>query len=345
MTADRFGAIANGEYTALASIRDDRAHRIEQSAPDVDPGNAPAEPHPRVGAALSSAAPSARPAWRPVPPPQHGAWAFLIVPVLCGFAVAGATPSGWLFLAAWVCAYPVGYYLGRGLTARVRRGSWTRLARRERSRAVPWAVITAALGLPLLLTRPWLIAAVLLLGVLWSLGLWVAAQEEGGAAACTNDLLLVAQATVALTRWLSLAVVLARRWRRGTRWPSASRVPAAGRACGRPAVHAWQTLQATLIVAGYLAGSVLHVKSLLREAGRPAFRRVDVVWHVALTIGAASASMWWLIGLGPALARAILMRPGLRAGVVGAWRLSVAVLVVISAFLALLRRARSDRGG
>ena len=98
---------------------------------------------------------------------------------------------------------------------------------------------------------------------------------------------------------------------------------------------AWQTVQVTLIVAGYLAGSVLHVKSVLREAGRPAFRRADVAWHLALMIGAALASMWWLIGLAPALARAILMRPGLRAGVVGAVELTVAVLVVISALLAL----------
>lgn len=311
MTADRFGAITNGEYTALASIRDDRAHRIEQSASDVDPDGILAAPNPRVGAAPRSAAPSARPAWRPVPPPQHGAWAFLIVPVLCGFAVAGATPSGWLFLAAWVCAYPVGYYLGRGLTARVRRGSWTRLARRERSRAVPWAVITAALGLPLLLTRPWLVGAVLLLGVLWALGLWVAARR--GERSLTNDLLLVAQATVALP--VAVAVV-----------------------AGPAAVLgdlAWQTVQTTLIVAGYLAGSVLHVKSLLREAGRPAFRGADVAWHLALMTGAALASMWWLIGLAPALARAILMRPGLRAGVVGAVELTVAVLVVVSAFLAL----------
>ncbi len=323
MTADRFGAIANGEYTALASVRDDRSHRLEQSSSDVDPGSTPAEqppaagaPAPTVGAATTSASAtsasaSARLGWRPILPPQHGAWAFLIVPVLCGFAVAGATPAGWLFLAAWVCAYPVGYYLGRGLTARVRRGSWTRLARRERARALPWAVITGALGLPLLLTRPWLIAAAFLLGVLWALGLWVAARR--GERSLANDLLLVAQATVALP--LAVAVVAG---------PAAVLGDLAG-----------PVLPATLIVAGYLAGSVLHVKSLLREAGRPAFRRADIAWHLALAIGAAVASVWWLVGLAPALARAILMRPGLRAGVIGAVELVVAVLVVVSAFLAL----------
>ncbi|MDH3958529.1 MAG: YwiC-like family protein [Actinomycetota bacterium] len=316
MTADRFGAIANGEYTALASMRDGRAHRLEQSAAEVDPGSTPAEPNPAVdampptvGAAPSSGSASARPGWRPIPPPQHGAWAFLIVPVLCGFAVAGATLAGWVFLAAWVCAYPVGYYLGRGLTARVRRGSWTRLARREGSRAVPWAVITGALGIPLLLTRPWLIAAGFLLGVLWALGLWVAAHR--GERSVANDLLLVAQATVALP--LAVAVVAG---------PAAVRGDLAG-----------PTLQATLIVAGYLTGSVLHVKSLLREAGRPAFRRVDVAWHAALATVAALLNPWWLVGFGPALARAVLMGPGLRAGAIGGVEAVVAVLVVVSAFL------------
>ena len=246
MTADRFGAISNGEYTALASVRDDQAHRVEQSSRGRDPGSTPAERHPAAGAEPSGAVtrPASRSgcsAWRPIPPPQHGAWAFLIVPVLCAFAVAGTAPAGWLFLAAWVCAYPVGYYLGRGLTARVRRGSWTRLARREGSRAWPWAVITAALGLPLLLTRPWLIAAALLLGVLWALGLWVAAHR--GERSLANDLLLVAQATAALP--LAVAVVAG---------PGAVLGDLAG-----------PTLQATLIVAGYLAGSVLHVKSLLRR--------------------------------------------------------------------------------
>ncbi len=318
MTADRFGAIANGEYTALASVRDDRAHRLEQSAPDVDPGNAPAEPHPAAGAAPStggaapsSASPSARPGWRPIPPPQHGAWAFLIVPVLCGFAVAGATLAGWLFLAAWVCAYPVGYYLGRGLTARVRRGSWTRLARRERSRAVPWAVITAALGLPLAMTRPWLLGVAAPLALLWGLGLWVAARR--GERSLSNDLMLVAQAAVALP--LSVAVVTG--------------VDDLSGALAGP------TLQATAVVAAYLAGSVLHVKSLLREAGNTAYRRANVIWHGALVVASALLSPWWLVGTAPALLRAILLRPGLRPGVIGGVETIVAVLVVVAAFLAM----------
>jgi hypothetical protein len=303
MTADRFGAIPAGEYTALASVRDGAYGRsIASPTPSVAPATASADPAPgRRGAR----------AWRQAIPPQHGAWAFLIVPVLCGFAVAGTSPSGWLFLAAWVCAYPVGYYLGRALTARVRRGSWSRLARRERARALPWAALTAALGLPLALTRPWLLAAAGLLAVLWGMGLAIAARR--GERSLANDLMLVAQAAVALP--LAVAVVAG---------PSAL-----------TGVLAGPTVEATLIIAAYLAGSVLHVKSLLREAGNATFRRVDVAWHSVLVVAAGLASPLWLVGVLPALARAILLRPGLPPGVIGGVEAVVAALVVLAAFLAL----------
>ena len=285
MTADRFGAIANGEYTALASVRDDRSHRLEQSSSDVDPGSTPpSNPSgwctgtPRrggddLGVGVRSTGLSGRSCPRSTAPGlPHRAG-----PVR--FRSRWATPAGWLFLAAWVCASPVGYYLAGGSPLACGAGpgpDWPGVS----VRVLPWAVITGALGLPLLLTRPWLTAAAFLLGVLWALGLWVAARR--GERSLANDLLLVAQATVALP--LAVAVGAG---------PAAVLGDLAG-----------PVLPATLIVAGYLAGSVLHVKSLLREAGGPAFRRADITWHLALAIGAAVASVWWLVGLAPALARA-----------------------------------------
>jgi hypothetical protein len=303
MTADRFGAIPTGEYTALAAVRDGAYGRsISSPSVPLPAAPAPVEPAPSARATRS---------WRPAIPPQHGAWAFLVVPVLVGFAVAGASPAGWLLLAAWICAYPVGYYLGRALTARVRRGSWSRLARRERSRAIPWAVLTAVLGLPLVVTRPWLLVVAGLLAVLWAAGLAVAARR--GERSLANDLMLVAQATVALP--LTVAVVAG---------PSALTGGLA-----RP------TLQATVIIAAYLAGSVLHVKSLLRAAGNVRFHRANVAWHGVLALGTGLVTAWWLVGFLPALARSILLRPGLRPGVIGGVEALVAVLVVVAAFVAL----------
>jgi hypothetical protein len=303
VTADRFGAVPAGEYTALASVRDSASGR---GIPSPVAYGAPA---PASTGRTSPRAPALR--WRPAVPPQHGAWAFLVVPVLCGFAVAGASPAGWVLLAAWVCAYPTGYYLGRALTARVRRGSWSRLARRERDRAVPWAVLTAALGLPLALTRPWLLGVAVILAVLWAIGLAVAAHR--GERSLANDVLLVAQAVVALP--LAVAVV-------------------AGPADLADAL-ATSTVEATLVVAAYLVGSVVHVKSLLREAGNVTFRRLNLAWHLALAVVSGLLSAWWLIAFIPAMARAILLRPGTRPGVIGGVEAVIAVLVVVAAFLAL----------
>ncbi len=304
MTADRYGPLPGGEYCAVSAVRQPALTRSVGQAADA--ATVRSVPVPAGARAVRPSRP-----WRPIPPPQHGAWAFLIVPVLLGFAVAGASSAGWLFLVAWVCAYPVGYYGGRAVTARARRGSWTRLARRELARALPWAVLTAAAGLPLALTRPWLLAAALALATLWAVGLRVAGLR--GERSMSNDLLLVAQAVAAVP--LSVAVVTG---------PAALLDGLLG-----------PTLTATAVCAAYLAGSVIHVKSLLREADDRRWHALDVAWHAGALVAATFVDPWWLLGFGPALVRALVMRPGLRPGMIGAVEAVVAVLVVVAAVLAL----------
>lgn len=231
--------------------------------------------------------------------------------MLTGVAVAGASWWALLFGSAWVCAYPIGYYGGRALSARVRRGSWTRLARREAVRALPWAVLTALFGLPLLVAMPWLAAVVPVLAVLWAAGLVVAARR--GERSLSNDALLLAQALVAVP--LTVAVV--------------SGPDSLTHGLGA------ETLQATLVIGTYLAGSVLHVKSLLREAGRPSFRRADRAWHAAALVATVAADPWWALGFGPALVRSVVGRPGTAPAVLGAIEAVVAVLVVLAAYVAL----------
>lgn len=234
-----------------------------------------------------------------------------MVPVLCGFAIGGATAAGWLFLAAWLCAYPIGYYGGRALTARVRRGAWTRLARRELGRAAPWAVLTAAFGVPLAWTRPWLLLAAAVLSGIWAAGLWAASRW--GERSMVNDLVLVAQAVLAVP--LTVAIVAG---------------PAALGGSLRGV-----TATCTALVALYLTGSVVHVKSLLRESGNVVFRRWDVGWHLLAAGLAALVDPWWLIGFVPALIRAVVVRPGMRPGAIGGIEAVVSVLIVVAAFLAV----------
>ena len=100
-------------------------------------------------------------------------------------------------------------------------------------------------------------------------------------------------------------------------------------------VAARDTATATALVAAYLVGSVLHVKALIREADRPAYRWASAGWHVACAAASLAASPWWLLGFGPAAIRALVLRPGMRAGAIGAVEAVVAVLMVVAAFLAL----------
>lgn len=274
------------------------------------PGTAPltapfTAPDPRV-----RRRPIAGLAIRPTLPPQHGAWAFLMVPVLCGFAIAGTSAAGAVFLMTWLAAYPTGYYAGRALTTRVRRGSWTRMARREAGRAAPWGIVTAMLGGFLAVGRPWLVPVALALIALWAAGLVVAARL--GERSMTNDLVLVAEALIGLP--LTVAVVAG---------PGSMVGPLA-----QP------TGTTALLLACYLIGSVIHVKSLLREAGKAHWHALDIGWHALAAATCVVASPAWLVGFLPALMRAVVMRPGLRPAQIGGVEVAVAVLMVVSAFVA-----------
>lgn len=251
-------------------------------------------------------------------PPQHGAWAFLVVPLLVGRAAAEVTPGraswGWLFALAWVAAYPISFFGGRALSIRAKRGSWSRLARRELSRALPWCGLLVAAGLPLAITSPWLLLLAGLLGVVW-LGSRVLAARAGERS-LVNDAALLVQSLFAVPVMAALLT--------GPGWNAAV------------AVWADPTVWVGTTAAGaYLFGTVMHVKTLLRRAGDRNFRRISVSFHAIVTCASMVVSPWWLLGFGPALVRAVVIRPGLRPPVIGGYEAISAVLFVIAAFLAL----------
>ncbi|MFN8125333.1 MAG: YwiC-like family protein [Candidatus Nanopelagicales bacterium] len=236
----------------------------------------------------------------PAVPPQHGAWAFLALPLVLGLVLAGPTWLGGLFAVVWVLAYPASYYLGRALAVRLRRGSWSRIAKRERDAAVPWAVPAALGGLVLVVVRPWLAVVAVALGLGWALSvrLAIAGRERGFG----NDVLLVVQSAAALP---VLWYVDTGSW-------------------DVPAKVWW----ATGVCITYFVGSVIHVKSLIREAGDRRWHGADVAFHVA-ALTWAFLSPWLLLPFAAALGRALVMRPGLRPAVIGVVEMVVSVLVVI----------------
>jgi hypothetical protein len=238
-------------------------------------------------------------------PNQHGAWAFLIVPLTLGFVVAGWSVPAGLFAVAWVLSYPASYYLGRAVVIRWRRGTWSRLAKREWGYALPWIVLAAVPALVLVVLRPWLLIVGVILGALWFVSVWL--TRTGHERAASNDLLLVTQAALAVP--LLCAVGL-------DGWPEAA---------------AWETAFICLV---FFAGSVVHVKSLIREADDPRWARFSRIYHV-LALGVGLLSPWLLLPFGAAAIRAFAVPPGSRPGVIGAVETVVSVLVVVGAALAL----------
>jgi YwiC-like protein len=249
--------------------------------------------------------PSARARRRPVVPPQHGAWAYLALPLLLGLTIAGWTWLGVLFALTWIAAYPVSYYGARALVVRVRRGSWSRIAVRERDSALPWAVGCGAGALVLAVARHWLVPVGLGLAVLWFAGvrLALAGRERGFA----NDLLLLGQALIALPLV----------------WLVSDGAPVSG--------DIWF---ATAVCAAYFVGSVIHVKSLIRESDDPRWHRADLGYHIG-ALATALLSPWLLRASVPALVRSVLLRPTAQPAVIGMVEMLISVLVIIATLAAL----------
>ncbi|MFA7324500.1 MAG: YwiC-like family protein [Candidatus Nanopelagicales bacterium] len=243
-------------------------------------------------------------------PPQHGAWAFLILPLVLA-AIAGAdTLVALVFALTWVVAYPATYFTGRAGIFRLRRGSWTRKAREARRAGLPWMILLMA-GVAVLLTmRPWILIPGLVTAGTWSVSLvltWLG-RERG----ITNDLLLVALSSLAPVVMSMVAEDDL----------SLEAVPS----------DTWLASFACLL---FFVGSVVHVKSLIREASDSRWRQASIAVHTVALVLAGLLSWWLVLPFGLAFMRTLMMRPGLRPGAIGAVELVVALILVASFALAI----------
>jgi hypothetical protein len=173
-------------------------------------------------------------------------------------------------------------------------------------------VLAAIPSLILLVMRPWLVWVGMVLGLLWAVSVWL--TRTGHERGASNDLLLVAQA--------SLAVPLF--------WGIATDTPDLGIG-DAAALDAWT---AALICLVFFAGSVIHVKSLIREADDRRWAIASRIYHV-LALWMALISPWLLLPFGAAAIRAFAVPPGSRPAVIGAVEIVVSVLIVVGGALAL----------
>lgn len=197
-------------------------------------------------------------------PPQHGAWAMLLVPYLVGVLLVGLRWPHLPLLGAWLAGYLLSYYVLQAVKSR-RPG-------RFRPQMLLYAPATALLGALVVATRPQVLVYALAYAPLLAVNVWYARRRRERA--LVNDLASVAQSCLMV---LVVATV-------------------AGAAVDEVA-------GAFVAVLLYFTGTVLYVKTMIRERGRVGYRRASVAYH-ALAVAPAA---WLSLPLG-AVFLALLVR-------------------------------------
>lgn len=229
-------------------------------------------------------------------PPQHGAWAMLLLPYLAGLLTAGFRWPDLPLLGAWLSGYLLSYYLLQALK--------TRRIHRFRSPILLYAPLTVAFAAPVLVARPQVMLLAPAYAVLIAVnGYYAWRRRERD---LLNDLASVVQSC------LMVFVVAA-----------VAEVPPGGVAA------------AFTVVLLYLTGTVLYVKTMIRERGNDTYRRGSIVYHalalgVAAPLGLLTALVFTLL-----LARAsVLPRRRLSPKHVGMVEIAASCLVLAAVALA-----------
>lgn len=248
-------------------------------------------------------------------PPQHGAWAFLALPLALGVSVTTWSPLLVALAVAWVAAYPMSY-AAFGM-ARAKH------TQRFRIPFVIWSAIVVPTTTILLYWRPWL----LWIGVAYA-GLLIVNlryARRGNERALANDAVFVAEC----------AGMVAVTWAVGA--GDRSWIPPA---LGEVPAHVWVIVAVCALV---LLGSTLHVKSLIRERRDPRFAYASrVVAVVSVPVSVLLALWWgwpsgaWLVTPFIALAARsfVVPRRALRPGAIGLIELGCFLLAAAAAILA-----------
>jgi hypothetical protein len=202
--------------------------------------------------AAATVTPTRRRGARQFIPPQHGAWAMLLLPWLGGVLIAGFHWVHLPLLGAWLAGYLLSYYALQAVK--------TRRPARFRPQLLLYGPVAAALGLVVVVARPAVLAYAPAYLLLLALNARYARQRRERA--LLNDLGSVVQSC--------LMVLVA--------------ATVAGAGLG-------QVVPAFMAVLLYFTGTVLYVKTMIRERGNAAYHRASVAYHAAACVVAAFLSL------------------------------------------------------
>jgi hypothetical protein len=250
-------------------------------------------------------------------PPQHGAWAFLGLPLILGALTAPGTVLLVPLAVAWVCAYPLSYaVLGMIRSPRPER---------YRRPALVWGAVVAPPCLVLVAAQPWLLGVGAAFAALLAVNAVYARRNDERA--LVNDLVLIVECSS----------IIPLMWGIGS---------AASSPTGRPELPVPNDVWLLALLCGLvLAGSTLHVKSLIRERTNPLYATASKAFALTcLPVGMAIAwawglpEGWWLVVPFVVLA-ARAWRPARgdgRPGVIGAIELVCFIVTSLAAVFAVM---------
>ncbi len=227
-------------------------------------------------------------------PPQHGAWAMLLLPWLVGTVISGFR---WLhvpLLLAWLTGYLSSYYAL--LAVKTRRPG------RVRAQLWVYGVPTVVLGALVVALRPAVLWYAPAYAVLLAVNVAYAARRDDRA--LFNDFALVLQSCLMVFICATVA----------------------GAPLGDVAV-------AFGAVTVYFVGTVLHVKALIRERDNPRYRWASIAYHLLAFIASLWFVVALAVVFGLLALRAIaLAGRRLRPGVLGLVEIvaSLALLVALT---------------
>jgi YwiC-like protein len=186
-------------------------------------------------------------------PPQHGAWAMLVVPYVAGLLAAGFRWPDVALLGAWVSGYLLSYYSFAAL--RSRRPA------RYRDQLLRYTALAAPLAAVVVAARPAVLVYAPAYAVLVAVNAAYAARRRDRA--LLNDMASVVQSCL-------MVFVVA----------TVAGVPP-GAVAGT-----------FVLCLAYFAGTVLYVKTMIRERGDARYRRWSIGFHVVALGVAVVVSPW-----------------------------------------------------
>jgi hypothetical protein len=220
----------------------------------------------------------------------------LLVPFLLGTFAADPTWWSVLLLVSWLGAYLTSYFTVHWWRTRHRshRGA------RFRTPALVYAAVLGLTGAVLVAAEPWLLLAALALLPFEAVAAWFALHGRE------------------------------RSWVAG--WASATAASLMAPISYRFAGGTDQQLALELFVICWLAfaGTVLHVKSTIRERDNPRLRTTSIVFHLAALVCSVLIDPWLAIPFGYLLVRSVAVpQHGWRPGRIGAVEVVGATLVLV----------------